>query len=102
VLRAALDTFERRGAMPWAGSAAVELVATGETVLRRDATDRERLTPRELNIALLPAQGRTTRQAAAALFLSPKTVEYHLRHIYTKLDIGTRSELTRRLEQDDG
>ncbi len=101
VLRAALDTFERLGAGPWAATAAVELVATGESVHRRDAADRERLTPRELNIALLLAEGRTTRQAAAALFLSPKTVEYHLRHIYTKLDIGTRGELTQRLGQAD-
>lgn len=44
--------------------------------------------------------GRTTRQAAAALFLSPKTIEYHLRHVYTKLDIGSRSELADSLLRD--
>ena len=48
------------------------------------------LTPRELQIGLLLAAGRTTRETAAALFLSPKTVEYHLRHLYTKLDISSR------------
>ncbi len=102
MLRAALDIFEGLGARPWADAAAVELAATGETVPRRDVTDRERLTPRELHIALLLAEGRTTREAAAALFLSPKTVEYHLRHVYTKLDITTRAELTQRLAKADG
>ena len=44
-------------------------------------------------MSLLLADGRTTREAAAALFLSPKTVEYHLRKVYTKLGIGSRAEL---------
>ena len=52
-----------------------------------------RLTPRELQIAVLLAEGRTTRETAAALFLSPKTVEYHLRHVYLKLDIESRAAL---------
>ena len=52
---------------------------------------------RELQIALLLAEGRTTREAAAALFLSPKTVEYHLRHVYTKLGIASRAELGDRM-----
>ena len=55
------------------------------------------LTARELQIALLLADGHTTREAAAALFLSPKTVEYHLRHVYTKLGIGSRRELAERM-----
>ncbi len=58
---------------------------------RRSTLDE--LTPQELQIALLLADGRTTRQAAAALFLSPKTIEYHLRHVYLKLDIHSREEL---------
>ena len=57
-----------------------------------DAIDA--LTPQELQVALLLAEGRTTREAAAALFLSPKTVEYHLRKVYTKLGIGSRAELS--------
>ena len=54
---------------------------------------RAELTPQELQIALLLAEGKTTREAAAALFLSPKTIEYHLRHVYRKLDIASRDEL---------
>jgi DNA-binding CsgD family transcriptional regulator len=96
-LRAALGTFERLGARPWADAAAAELEATGETAPRRGLGDVGRLTPRELQIALLLAEGRTTRETAAALFMSPKTVEYHLRHLYTKLDISSRPELVARL-----
>ena len=50
-------------------------------------------------MSLLLADGRTTREAAAALFLSPKTVEYHLRKVYTKLGIGSRAELARVLAE---
>jgi DNA-binding CsgD family transcriptional regulator len=62
-------------------------------------TNVEELTPQELQIALLLAEGKTTRGAAAALFLSPKTIEYHLRHVYRKLDINSREELTRVLRE---
>jgi DNA-binding CsgD family transcriptional regulator len=55
------------------------------------------LTSQELQVSLLLAEGRTTREAAAALFLSPKTVEYHLRKVYTKLGIRSRAELADRL-----
>lgn len=96
-LRAALATFDRLGARPWADTAAAELEATGETAPRAGANDLERLTARELQIALLLAEGRTTRETAAALFLSPKTVEYHLRHVYTKLDITSRTQLVTRV-----
>jgi DNA-binding CsgD family transcriptional regulator len=92
-LRAALATFERLGARPWADQAGAELAATGETARRRDASTLDELTPQEVQIARLLAGGKTTREAAAAVFLSPKTVEYHLRHIYRKLDIHSREEL---------
>jgi DNA-binding CsgD family transcriptional regulator len=92
-LRAALDEFEDLGAARWAERTAVELEATGETVRRRGADPRSSLTPQELQVSLLLVDGRTTREAAAALFLSPKTVEYHLRKVYTKLGIGSRAEL---------
>ncbi len=92
-LRAAVEDFEELGAAQWAERAAAELAATGETVHRRDADPRSLLTPQELQVSLLLVEGRTTREAAAALFLSPKTVEYHLRKVYAKLGIGSRPEL---------
>jgi DNA-binding CsgD family transcriptional regulator len=96
-LRAAADTFERLDARPWADRARAELAATGETVRRRDPSTIDELTPQELQIALLLGEGKTTRETAAALFLSPKTIEYHLRHVYLKLDIHSREELTKAL-----
>jgi DNA-binding CsgD family transcriptional regulator len=92
-LRAALETFDALGPSPWADAATAELAATGETARRRDPSTLDELTPQELQIALLLAEGKTTREAAAALFLSPKTIEYHLRHVYRKLDIASRDEL---------
>jgi DNA-binding CsgD family transcriptional regulator len=92
-LRAALATFDRLGPSPWAETAGAELAATGETARRRDPSTLDDLTPQELQIALLLADGETTRGAAAALFLSPKTIEYHLRSIYRKLGIHSREAL---------
>ena len=92
-LRAALATFDHLGATPWSDITSAELAATGETARRRDPSTRNDLTPRELQIALLLASGSTTREAAAALFLSPKTIEFHLRSVYRKLDIDSRDEL---------
>jgi len=97
-LRAAADTFEALGARPWADRARAELAATGETRLPRDASTSDGLTPQELQIALLLTGGKTTRETAAALFLSPKTVEYHLRHVYQRLGIHSRDELAQRLQ----
>jgi DNA-binding CsgD family transcriptional regulator len=96
-LRAALETFERLDAGPWAERARTELAATGERVRRRDPTAVDELTPQELQIGLLLGGGKTTREAAATLFLSPKTVEYHLRHVYLKLGIHSREELAEAL-----
>ena len=93
-LRAALETFEALGAAPWADQASAELAATGETARRRDVSTLDELTPQERQIAGLLAEGRTTREAAAALFISPKTVEYHLRSVYRKLGVRSRAELT--------
>jgi len=92
-LRAALATFERLRAAPWAERAAAELKATGETVRRRDPAALDDLTPQELRIALMLADGTTVREAAAALYLSPKTVEYHLRNAYLKLGVNSRERL---------
>jgi DNA-binding CsgD family transcriptional regulator/tetratricopeptide (TPR) repeat protein len=97
-LRAALVTFETLGAAPWADQSAIELRATGETAHRRGATPLDELTPQELQVARMLAGGRTTKEVAAALFLSPKTVEYHLRHVYIKLGIRSRTELANSLD----
>ena len=100
-LRAAAEVFEDLDARPWADRARAELAATGETLRRRDSSTLEELTPQELQIALLLASGKTTRETAAALFLSPKTVEYHLRHVYQKLGIHSREELAQALAAQD-
>ncbi|NKY40801.1 helix-turn-helix transcriptional regulator, partial [Cellulomonas septica] len=92
-LRDALTTFDALGAAPWADQAVAELRATGATAHRRDVTGLDHLTPQELQVARTLAAGRTTREAAAALFLSPKTIEYHLRNVYTKLGVRTRADL---------
>jgi DNA-binding CsgD family transcriptional regulator len=92
-LRAAFHAFERLGARPWADQARSELAATGETARRRDPSTLDDLTPQEFQIARMLAGGMTTREAAAAAFLSPKTIEYHLRNTYRKLGIRTREEL---------
>ncbi len=92
-LRRALDDFARLGAEVWGDQAATELDLTGERVPARALGGIAALTPQELQVALLLADGRTTREAAAALFLSPKTVEYHLRKVYTKLGVRSREQL---------
>jgi DNA-binding CsgD family transcriptional regulator len=97
-LRTALEIFEGLGAEPWAEMARGELLATGETARRRGASATETLTRQELRIAQILASGKTTRETAAALFLSPKTIEYHLRSIYGKLGISSRGELAIAIE----
>jgi len=92
-LRAALAIFDRLGAAPWSDVVRTELLATGETARRRDVSTLDALTRQEMHIAQMLAAGRTIREAAAALFLSPKTVEYHLRNVYRKLDVNSRNEL---------
>ncbi|WP_276310132.1 ATP-binding protein [Nocardioides speluncae] len=100
-LRRALADFDRLSARPWAEAAATELAATGERVPRRAGAVTQQLTAQEFQVARLLADGRTTREAAAALFLSPKTVEYHLRHVYIKLGISSRRQLAESLSSVD-
>ncbi len=92
-LRAAAEIFDALGARPWSAMAGTELAATGETARRRRSSTPVELTPQELQIALQLTAKRTTRQTATALFLSPKTVEYHLRNIYRKLGCNNRDDL---------
>jgi DNA-binding CsgD family transcriptional regulator len=100
-LRLAIDDFDRLGAGVWAEAARTELAATGETARRRTPDSINQLTPQEMQIATLLAGGRTTREAAAAVFLSPKTVEYHLRSVYRKLGINSRTELAAAIGSED-
>lgn len=95
-LEAALEILERLGARPWAERCRQELVASGRTLRTIDPVTREELTPQELQVALQVARGLTNREVAQALFLSPKTVEFHLTRIYRKLDLHARAELVER------
>ncbi|MEU6786235.1 AAA family ATPase [Nonomuraea angiospora] len=94
-LRAALETFRRAGAEPWARRAHGELRAAGESAEPARGPALDVLTPQELRIAGLVADGLSSKEIAAQLFLSPRTVEYHLYKIYPKLGIGTRTDLAR-------
>ena len=97
-LHEALAYFDRSGAEPWAGQARAELTAAGAMPPRDTTGGLRSLTPQELQVALLVAQGGTNREAAVALFLSPKTVEFHLGNTYRKLGVRSRAELVRRVE----
>jgi DNA-binding CsgD family transcriptional regulator len=92
-LRAAHDRFSQMGAEAFAERARRELLATGETAPRRTEETRDVLTPQEAQIALLASDRQTNPEIGAKLFISPRTVEYHLRKVFTKLDISSRKEL---------
>ncbi|RLV67770.1 Transcriptional regulator, LuxR family [Streptomyces sp. CBMAI 2042] len=98
VLRSALATFERLRAEPWVGRAAAELRAAGERrVAARVPAENpiDRLTPQELQVVRLARGGSSSREIAAQLFLSRRTVEHHLYKAYPKLGVGSRRELAR-------
>ena len=79
---------------PWLARARSELLATGERPRRRsEPAAVDRLTAHELQVVRAIAAGASNREAAAALFLSPKTIEFHLGHVYRKLRIRGRTEL---------
>ncbi|MFC4033298.1 AAA family ATPase [Streptomyces polygonati] len=92
-LRLAHQEFSTMGAEGFAERAGRELAATGETVSKRVPGAREELTPQELQIARLAMGGRTNPEIGAVMFLSPRTVEWHLRKLFIKLGIGSRREL---------
>jgi DNA-binding CsgD family transcriptional regulator len=93
-LRAAHDRFDQMGAEAFAERARRELLATGETAPRRTVETRDVLTPQEAQIARMASQRQTNPEIGAKLFISPRTVEYHLRKVFTKLDISSRKELS--------
>jgi DNA-binding CsgD family transcriptional regulator len=92
-LTAALAGFEQLGAQPWALRARQELRASGARLGPLADQPVQRLTAQELQVALAVASGATNREVAASLFLSPKTVDFHLGKVYRKLQVRSRSEL---------
>ncbi|MGB3373802.1 MAG: AAA family ATPase [Microbacterium sp.] len=92
-LRTAHELLSNMGAGAFAARAARELAATGEHARKRTARPTDELTPHELHIARLVATGATSREVGAQLFLSPRTIEAHLRNIYRKLGITSRRQL---------
>ena len=93
-LRNALEVFEKLGTAPWAERARAELRASGETARKRDPNTFDQLTPQEVQIALFASGGASNPDIAAKLFLSRRTVEYHLHKVFTKLGVTSRAELT--------
>ncbi len=96
-LRAARDTLARLDARPDLARCERELAACGLRPRRRKERDAARLTPQELAVARLVTAGLSNRQVARELVVSVKTVEYHLGHVYAKLQVTSRGQLTRRL-----
>jgi DNA-binding NarL/FixJ family response regulator len=92
-LRAALDVFTATDLLAWANRAAAELDATGATARPRGPVPEEPLTSQESRVALLVAKGQSNKEVAAALFLSPKTVEHHLGSVFRKRGYRSRAEL---------
>jgi DNA-binding CsgD family transcriptional regulator len=92
-LRIAYEMLSRIGAAAFAERARRELLATGETVRKRTAQAPDPLTAQENQIAALTADGHTNQEIASRLFISPRTVEYHLHKVFTKLGISSRRQL---------
>jgi DNA-binding CsgD family transcriptional regulator len=99
-LRTASELFTSMGAEAFAARAERELLATGERVRKRHVETREELTAHELQVARLAREGLTNSEIGARLFISPRTVEYHLHKVFTKLNIGSRNQLERALRRE--
>ena len=100
-LRLAHELFSRIGMEAFAERARGELQATGEHTRKHEVETRDDLTPQERQIAELARDGLSNPEIGARLFLSPRTVEWHLRHVYTKLGIKSRRELAKALPASD-
>jgi DNA-binding CsgD family transcriptional regulator len=96
-LRIAHELFTEFGMEGFAERARIELRATGEHARKRTVETSNDLTPQEAEISRLVAQGKTNVEIAAQLFISPSTVEYHLRKVFRKLDVKSRTQLARRV-----
>ena len=93
-LRSAHEMFSTMGANGFAERAARELLATGEKARKRTPDTRGELTAQETQIAQLAREGYSNPEIGAQLFISPRTVEYHLHKVFTKLGVTSRAELT--------
>jgi DNA-binding NarL/FixJ family response regulator len=100
-LRVAHDMLTDTGMEAFAERARRELLATGETVRKRSIETLDELTPQEAQIARLAAGGQTNSEIGAQLFLSPRTVEFHLRNIFGKLGITSRVQLSRFVDVEE-
>jgi len=99
-LRAAVEAFDALGVLPWSENARQQLRATGEKSRPRIPGTRDQLTPQELQIAQLAADGLTNREIGQKLYLSHRTVGSHLYRIFPKLDITSRAQLASCLDPD--
>jgi DNA-binding CsgD family transcriptional regulator len=99
-LRTAFAGFEALGAEPWAVRAGAELRASGERARKRDPSTIDQLTPQELQIVRFVADGHSNKEVAAQLYLSPRTIDYHLRNVFAKLGITSRTQLAHLLVDD--
>jgi DNA-binding CsgD family transcriptional regulator len=99
-LRTAYELFSAMGAEAFAERAARELLATGEKTRKRTADTRDQLTAQERQIAERAREGHSNPEIGAQLFISPRTVEYHLHKVFTKLEISSRNELHRVLPSE--
>ncbi|MDQ1433325.1 MAG: hypothetical protein QOF59_141, partial [Actinomycetota bacterium] len=99
-LRVAHDMFSAMGAGPFAGRAHRELIATSERVRKRTVETANQLTPQEAQIARLAGDGRSNAEIATRLYISARTVEYHLHKVFTKLGISSRVQIAKVLGRD--
>jgi DNA-binding CsgD family transcriptional regulator len=99
VLQEAMSRFQQVGAGPWLERASRELGATGQPPSGKTPSTKSPLTPQELRVAMAVVDGMSNAEAAASLFLSVKTVEFHLSRVYRKLDVRSRGGLARALER---
>ena len=96
-LRSAYSALDAMGAAGFAERARSELAATGETVRGRTAEARDALTPQEAQIARMATEGYANTEIATQLFLTGRTVDWHLDKVYAKLGVGSRDELAQAL-----
>src|SRR5262249_21270969 len=92
-LHQALEIFDEIHAAPWAARARSELLATGETARKRDSSTVDQLTAQELQICRFVTEGLKNKEIAMRLFLSPRTIDAHLRQVFAKLGITSRIQL---------